>query len=738
MNRRLFSGLLRIGTSLRHSESRLLARTQTVALFLGTCLLCLSLAGLALTWFGDALHRDRAESIAPQLCNAQEATVLYRFGGFTQVNNRPVTVIVLSPLSDDAPLPPGVDQWPEPGEAVVSPALARDLTGQLEGLFGPVSAEIGLDGLEVPQERRVYLRPTEQALNADGMEPICGFGAVVEGGAYAGSGSLNASPVAEVLLLVAGVLLLPALGATASASSLRGEENRRRITALVTSGLRRRDLAVIDLAETWPGILGGFVLAGALTGVAMYVDVRVPWVDAWFPAADTRRLAGPIVAALLIGAVLAVAIVLLGRGRGRHVAAPRRHHRRWKKASPSLLLICGLLLAIWFPLWNPSSVFKQFAYAIGVVLTVLALPGVVTALSAWCGRMLARWGYRRSHAGRLIAGRQLVSLSEASSHLALAMTLALLAGGQIQLWASSMSPQYFESVETLDRWGEKVAVLDHLDAAAASEDLVALLPNEVGAFSAGFDFDESDAADAEPVPHIEAGCELLSSWGLDCAEQQVSATELLTDVPVLGQVYELAGATDIEITPTADPAQIMRGYETGSTVYLMSVYGADLDMRGIERMLHANAPGVQIITQPQEWITAGQVQYIRARWTVTLGAVGMSVLAIVLGLALAHDSARAARNLAPVGALSGSVSCAASTARWRTGVIVLVSGLTATVLYRVLPIGMARISTDNDIATWQPSTAYIAVCLAITVLVAAVASISAARATGRATRRWRP
>ncbi|PHP51997.1 hypothetical protein BW737_012860 [Actinomyces ruminis] len=372
------------------------------------------------------------------------------------------------------------------------------------------------------------------------------------------------------------------------------------------------------------------------------------------------------------------------------------------------------------------------------MLTVLALPGVVAALSAWCGRILARWGYRRGHAGRLIAGRQLVSLSKASSHLALAMTLALLAGGQIQLWAGSMSPQYFQSVETLDRWGEKVAVLDHLDAAAAPEDLVALLPDGVDAFSAGFDFDEADAADSEPAPHIEAGCELLSSWGLDCTQQQVSATDLLTNVPVLGQVYELAGATDIEITPTSDTAQVMRGYETGSGVYLMSVNGADLDMRGIERMLHTHAPGVQVFCQPQEWITAGQVQYIRSRWTVTLGAVGLSVLAIVLGLALAHDSARAARNLAPVGALSGSVSCAASTARWRTGVIVLVSGLTATVLYLILPLGQARVAANNDSVLWRPSPAYTAACLAITVLVAAVASISAARATARATRRWHP
>ena len=33
------------------------------------------------------------------------------------------------------------------------------------------------------------------------------------------------------------------------------------------------------------------------------------------------------------------------------------------------------------------------------------------------------------------------------------MTMALLLGGQIQLWAGSLSPQYYRSVELLDAWG---------------------------------------------------------------------------------------------------------------------------------------------------------------------------------------------------------------------------------------------------------------------------------------------
>ena len=68
-------------------------------------------------------------------------------------------VIVIAPLSEDAPLPPGLSAWPGPGEAAVSPALGTDLTGDLAGRYGHVTSRISLEGLETPQERRVYMRP---------------------------------------------------------------------------------------------------------------------------------------------------------------------------------------------------------------------------------------------------------------------------------------------------------------------------------------------------------------------------------------------------------------------------------------------------------------------------------------------------------------------------------------------------------------------------------------------------
>lgn len=553
----LLRGLFRVGASLRRAESPPVARAQAMSLLLGTCLLCLSLGCLAYAAGADALHRDRAASLTPVLCDEGRASLLYRFGGFTQVHNRAVTVIVISPLVADAPLPAGVRAWPAPGEAVVSPALAADLTGDLKDLFGPVSSVIGLEGLEVPQERRVYLRPSQAALNPAAMESACGFGAVHDGSAYAGSGSLYAAPLSDVVMLLAGTLLVPGAGAMFTAAVVRGEENRRRTTALIASGLRRRDLAVIDLAETWPGILGGLVLAGALGLASTMVDVRAPWLDSWFPAADSRTLAPMTAPAVLSGAVIAVATVLAARAAYRRPAITG--WRVPRLLSPPVLVLAGLVLAVWYPIWNPAGYEKVFAYAAGVVLVVVALPGLISDLAGALGRVLAVLGLRSATPARLVAGRQLRRLSGGSRHLALAMTMALLLGGQIQLWAGSLSPQYYSSVELLDAWGEQTATLEHLDAAVAPDGLIAAMPEGAAIISTswgGLTDTGQGPSDVDPPTLLRAPCQALAAWGLECVEQTLDAGGLTARVPVLIRDGLIDAGSDLMIVPAQTSMQV--------------------------------------------------------------------------------------------------------------------------------------------------------------------------------------
>ena len=726
-------GLWHTGTSLRRSETALLSRTHLVSLLLGTCLLCLSLGCLGYAVGADHLHQQRAQSLAPVPCDMQQASLLYRFGGFTQVGNRPVTVVVLSPLSDDEPLPPGLRTWPQPGEAVVSPALAADLTGDLTDLFGPVSATIDYQGLEVPQERRVYLRPAAASLNPQAMEPVCGFGADSDEGAYRGSGILYAAPLSDVLLLITGVLLVPATACLVIAASVRGEENRRRTTALVVCGLRRRQLALIDLAEIWPGVLSGLALAACATAAAMIWDIHLPWLDSWFPAQDTRTLAFLIVPGVVSAGIVSTSVVLAVRACSRQPAVPPRHPI--PRVSWFVILVAGFALAIWFPVWMPESSYKFILYVLGILLVAMALPGLLLALSSLTGRAVARAGIRYSRAGLLVAGRHLTALTRSSRFLGLGIALVLLCGGQIQLWAASLSPQYYDAVSLLQRLGEKVVAVEHLEAARAPETLLSDLPEGTTLISVSVP--DAPRPDIEPVPEVRAPCHLLQSWGQGCQASTISTTELLAAAPVLESISEVSYTSTVSLA-SADAAETIASPPRTGSIYMVSTTGQDLRLRDIERLVHATAPGVQVISGPQNWLTAGEVVYLRSLWTMTLGAVGTACLTTVLGLALAHDSARTAQHLAPVGVIAGATSVPATAARWRAVVIVALSGLVATLLYIVLPAGMSRSVIDTQGVVFRPSGLYVGLCLAATLLTCLLSGWSASAASTAAARRWRP
>ncbi|MFI2264484.1 hypothetical protein [Streptomyces tubercidicus] len=146
----------------------LLAATAVVAVTL-----C-SLVATAATWEG---REQRGAARVPTLADHghQAAALWSRYWDSCQ--GRQFTVVVIAPLTKDAPLPPGVARWPAPGEVFLSPALAEgpaseDFTHRYGTSVGTVSAE----GLASPGERLAYVRPTTAMLSTARMEGITGYG----------------------------------------------------------------------------------------------------------------------------------------------------------------------------------------------------------------------------------------------------------------------------------------------------------------------------------------------------------------------------------------------------------------------------------------------------------------------------------------------------------------------------------------------------------------------------------
>lgn len=401
--RGLRGSLWRIGAHVRHADQHRWGGPRAVAQCLGALLVCIGLAAMVVEADYTALRQERSDAITPVIAQSDaDAQVLYRFGGFASIDNRPVTVVVIAPVSEDSPLPPGVEAWPEPGEAVVSPALAEDLVGDRADLFGPVAGTIGPEGLEVPRERRVYMRPTEEALDEASMTGVSGFGGDNPTGSFYGEGYLNASPQSVVQALLVGTLFLPGVVALVVGSGINGEERIRQSRTLMALGLQRRHLAAIDAVEGLPAVLVGTALGALLVGATCLVDISIPALDAAFPAADTRHAGIWLPLCVLVALLVAMGTVVASRLSQRQLGTRRTHPRKVERLHVrALFCVAAIGTTIWATAHMTETYPRTFAYLAGVVVVALTIPALVSIVVSVLGSLATRLGLRSSSAGTL-------------------------------------------------------------------------------------------------------------------------------------------------------------------------------------------------------------------------------------------------------------------------------------------------------------------------------------------------
>lgn len=100
-------------------------------------------------------YEDRNIARSPVLGDSEDnATFRYlQWSDVLAETQEQYAVSYIVPLSGDAPLPPGVSEWPDEGEFVASPALLE--AGEAEGIrtrYGTLVGEIGNEGLTSPTE----------------------------------------------------------------------------------------------------------------------------------------------------------------------------------------------------------------------------------------------------------------------------------------------------------------------------------------------------------------------------------------------------------------------------------------------------------------------------------------------------------------------------------------------------------------------------------------------------------
>lgn len=712
------------------------ARLRFAGLCAGAIVLCLGLSGLAGT---VALAEDRAaraDSIRPTLTdNLGEALLLISFDGFTEFDDRGVVVQSIWPLVADAPLPPGVTAWPEPGEAVLSPAVHEALADIDPEFFGPVAGVIARDGLETPSERRVYLRPATAIVDQGSMHGATGFGNHAGDGWY-GLGELNAAPTYGIVLLFLSTMIVPGAATVALGAGLDRQRRLTRHRQLVVFGARRLDRSLVNAGEAVPAITSGTVIAAGIVGLGALFGLQLPALDTVVPAVEVRRhlplLAGMLVFGFIAGMIIAV------------VVHPRTRirPRRWRRAAsvvgesnvPTARAVSGLLIGvgtILIPPLTTSGPLRTIIYSAGAALFALCLPALIAVILKIIGDGVASLAARRGSVGGLLGGRRLGVFPGRTARLCLGVAGTILIVGQVQLWSAQLGRQYFDSVALREQYGTSLLTTSVSQVTAGVEQFVTTSGDDALMIWAWMEVGE----DGSPHDVLGAACETWQELSLPCEVQTLRTEQMASVPPVLRRVTESLGDdSGIAVRTLTTSAPTLSTDANSLSLILISPDGSDLPRIELERASYRFVHGGLHLQSPwQGWLIAGAVTKAAGSWAGAWGALGVLGMLIATALTLAGDVIASARDVAPLAALSGRSRWLMVLSFWRLGLPITVAALVGAVGYYFLPSGLQ--AGENVMV---PSLAFATACVTSGIAVAVLMTGVTGRFLTTTAHQWRP
>ncbi|WP_214325641.1 FtsX-like permease family protein [Nonomuraea sediminis] len=326
---------------------------------------------------------------------------------YDYVRDKPITVIDLAALRSGVRPPPGMDNFPQPGEVWLSPALAklaRELPAdQLADRYKGVKGVLGDDALVYPDELVAVVghRPDDPAMTA--KRSLAAAPAPPAKIANFDGRFSDEAQGYRILALIASVLMVvPLLVFGGAAARLTVARRDQRLAALRLVGATPGQVVGMTAAEAVIVAFAGSLLGTAAYAVATPLLSRIPMQGgAWF-AGDLwphpLAMLGVLVAVPLLVGLSAVV------GLRRVVVSPLGVAKRETPPGMKAIRVVVLLAVLAaFPLLSRQASVAIVAGAIGLAFLCINLvgPWVVGVI----GRITAK-GARRP--GRLLAGRRLI------------------------------------------------------------------------------------------------------------------------------------------------------------------------------------------------------------------------------------------------------------------------------------------------------------------------------------------
>ena len=710
MSRRLRSRLLGIGRAAStRSES---GGIRFFALALAALSLILSVAAVLTARTVDASRDSRIS--AGHLVSADpsippESTVLVKMAIDHLQGGRQYTIVFVSP-GDDAPLPPGLADWPERGTAVVSPELLREGAGQeISGRYGEIAGTIGEPGLADATELLAYVRPTQDldAVESNAI-PVSGFG---------GSGpavparnvhwllvdqDLFPGAVATLLVLLA---LVPALLLALVAAKVASHSRDRRDALVTALGGRVTHRLWIALGEAWAPVSLGTLGAVAVLVWFAVADRRLPIVDYVVPAEDIRDqwwalglgTAGAA-AFVLSAAVIRSAITASGPRPLRDLVVRTRRAR-------VVLFPCFVLFAAWGP-----SLLTSYVGLAGAVLT---MPAAIAVGVGALGRGLARRGHERQRPALLTSGRRMAHHPEAIARQVFGVCACIV----FLLFALTMQSSLTANAEEADTF-----VDEHGYSLVEVHPRGAVTPAQVDEFAAAVpEGIEVVAYTRSPQVHVTGTCPALAALTLPCGAERVDPSEKALDAWL--------GPAALTVESGAPSSAVAEG---AVSLLAFTADGDDIAAGVLNNAGVVFPYGAATVVPGESWYVGAVPSLEQSGWLTVIGGFGLAILILATGLGLAGEFLRFGRAIAPLSVLTGNRRI-----YWRASALVSLVPLTAAVAggFALGYFAMRPMAT-SDLNLVTPS--FVGICCAAALVAGLVVwSWSATAAIGSADR-WRP
>jgi hypothetical protein len=693
-------------------------------------------------------RQHRTEARMPQPPGGLTAFFWYHTS--TNLDLWPVDVIWFEPAESGAAPPPGLDAWPEPGEAAVSPGLAGH-EAWVEERYGPVRQTITAEGLASPSEKLVYFRPASPApvSEANGWAASPGFGtsrawlfgeiSYVMKWTWLAWFALAFVGLPSVVLLVTGV---------------RGAVSRDRRTAAVAEvlGLSPRRILAARLRSLAPAAGGGVLAAGTLAVIGCFANISLPVVGYRLYGPDLRGRLPYVGLAFLAGLFVVAACMVIAAWPANPAGGTRPRARQPRY--PTWVAV-PVLMGLWTAGWQGSRAAAAgadslvFWFNLGMVLALVGAAPVCGWALRLLSALLARRGRQRGDAALLVAGRQGLFAPSAGGRLAGVVALAVAVAAQASLFALILGSGVAEEERlfaTVDGHFATVGFSEErIDDGSAAEALKSTSSGVSYVVVGSADASDPSSRVLETNLLIVGDKAALERLGLEPGAGPASppATGVFSTMLTTlgdGQLTVVAEVTDRPVEVAARLARTARPDGPPGEVKAL-VFPADpdarLDLGFIQGAYNrAAGPGMSVETPASGWRVGGHVDAAHARWLLLFGLAGGLVTLLATWTNAGAATGQQAARIAPLGAVAGApwtfylratlpatVGASLVGATWGFG-----SSWVLLTMLRFQPGGAETAATTR-------------ICLTLTVA-AVVAGIAAwqfaARAGARAAEDWTP